>query len=133
MAKLDMNELDTGNNSVASVVARIQEFDRQRKETDAQRRTLERLIVAQPTNKMFMDTPLKELVDTIKAQNEILSKQVELLKEENDLQKEQIDAVKASEEQAHKESGRARIFSWITFCITTIISIVALTVSIVGK
>lgn len=130
MAKLNIDQINACNSAIANTAAQFQEFERQREEMDAHRRALERMVVAKPVVKIAADGPLQELVDTIKAQNEILSKQVELLKEENERQKEQIDAAQAAEAQAHKEAIRSRIFNWVTFGITTVISIAALIISI---
>lgn len=130
MAKLNVDQINAFNSAVANTAAQFQEFERQREEMDAHRRALERMVVAKPVVKIAADGPLHELVDTIKAQNEILSKQVDLLKEENERQKKQIDAAQAAEEQARKEAVHSRIFNWITFGITTAISIAALIISI---
>lgn len=96
-----------------------------------QQRAIERMLVAQPVVKASVDSPLKELVDTIKAQNEILSKQVDLLVEENERQKVQIATVEETEKQARKEALHSRVFNWVTFGVTTAISIAALIISIV--
>lgn len=138
MAKLDIDKINAFNNGVTKIAAQFQEFERQREEIDAQRQALERMVVTQPVVaqsvvKLSGDTPLRELVDTIKAQNEILSKQVDLLKEENERQKEQVDTAKEAEKQARKEALRSRVFNWVTFGITTVISIAALIISIFVK
>ncbi len=67
---------------------------------------------------------LQEVITTIKNQNEILVKQMSLLQEENERQKEQV-------KQAEKAARKAQIFSWVTFAITTAISVVAIIISIV--
>lgn len=131
MANLDMNQINAFSNSIARAASQFQEFERQREEMVAQQRALERMLVAQPVVKTSVDSPLKELVDTIKAQNEILSKQVDLLVEENERQKDQIATVEAAEEQARKEALHSRVFNWVTFGVTTAISIAALIISIV--
>ena len=138
MAKLDIDQINAFSNGIAKAATQFQEFERQRQEMDARRQALERMVVSQPVVtqpvvKLSADAPLKELIDTIKAQNEILSKQVDLLKEENERQKEQVDTAKESEEQARKEALRSRVFNWVTFGITTVISIAALIISIFLK
>lgn len=138
MAKLDINQINAFSNGIAKAATQFQEFERQCQEMDARRQALERIVVSQPAVaqsvvKISADAPLRELIDTIKAQNEILSKQVDLLKEENERQKEQVDTAKESEEQARKEALRSRVFNWVTFCITTVISIAALIISIFAK
>lgn len=135
MAKLDINQLNAFSNGIAKAATQFQEFERQRQEMDARRQALESMVVSQPVVtqsvvKSSADAPLRELIDTIKAQNDILSKQADLLKEENERQKEQINAARASEEQARKEAAHSRVFNWITFSITTAISIAALIISI---
>jgi FMN-dependent NADH-azoreductase len=131
MAKLDMNQINAFSNSVARAASQFQEFERQREEMVEQQRAIERMLVAQPVVKASVDSPLKELVDTIKAQNEILSKQVDLLVEENERQKAQIATVEETEKQARNEALHSRVFNWVTFGVTTAISIAALIVSIV--
>lgn len=131
MAKLDMNQINAFSNSVARAASQFQEFERQREEMVEQQRAIERMLVAQPVVKASVDSPLKELVDTIKAQNEILSKQVDLLVEENERQKVQIATVEETEKQARKEALHSRVFNWVTFGVTTAISIAALIISIV--
>lgn len=131
MAKLDMNQINAFSNSVARAASQFQEFERQREEMVEQQRAIERMLVAQPVVKASVDSPLKELVDTIKAQNEILSKQVDLLVEENERQKAQIATVEETEKQARKEARHSRVFNWVTFGVTTAISIAALIISIV--
>lgn len=131
MAKLDMNQINAFSNSVARAASQFQEFERQREEMVEQQRAIERMLVAQPVAKASVDSPLKELVDTIKAQNEILSKQVDLLVEENERQKVQIATVEETEKQARKEALHSRVFNWVTFGVTTAISIAALIISIV--
>lgn len=131
MAKLDMNQINAFSNSVARAASQFQEFERQREEMVEQQRAIERMLVAQPVVKASVDSPLKELVDTIKAQNEILSKQVDLLVEENERQKVQIATVEETEKQARKEALHSRVFNWVTFGVTTTISIAALIISIV--
>lgn len=131
MAKLDMNQINAFSNSVARAASQFQEFERQREEMVEQQRAIERMLVAQPVVKASVDSPLKELVDTIKAQNEILSKQVDLLVEENERQKAQIATVEETEKQARKEALHSRVFNWVTFGVTTAISIAALIISIV--
>lgn len=131
MAKLDMNQINAFSNSVARAASQFQEFERQREEMVEQQRAIERMLVAQPVVKASVDSPLKELVDTIKAQNEILSKQVDLLVEENERQKAQIATVEETEKQAKNEALHSRVFNWVTFGVTTAISIAALIVSIV--
>lgn len=138
MAKLDINQINAFSNGIAKAATQFQEFERQCQEMDARRQALERMVVSQPVVaqsvvKISADAPLRELIDTIKAQNEILSKQVDLLKEENERQKEQVDTAKESEEQARKEALRSRVFNWVTFGITTVISIAALIISIFAK
>ena len=137
MAKLDIDQLNAFSNGIAKAATQFQEFERQRQEMDARRQALERMVISQPvvtqSVKLSADAPLKELIDTIKAQNEILSKQVDLLIEENERQKGQVAAAKESEEQARKEALRSRAFNWVTFGITTVISIAALLISIVVK
>lgn len=130
---LDLNNLNAINDGIANVAAQFQEFERQREVMAERQRMLERMVVTPSVvqvSKVSVDTPLKELVDTIKVQNEILSKQVELLKEENERQKEQVEAAKATEEEARKEARRSRVFNWVTFGITTAISVAALIISI---
>lgn len=131
MAKLDMNQINAFSNSVARAASQFQEFERQREEMVKQQRAIERMLVAQPVVKASVDSPLKELVDTIKAQNEILSKQVDLLVEENERQKVQIATVEETEKQARKEALHSRVFNWVTFGVTIAISIAALIISIV--
>lgn len=131
MAKLDMNQINAFSNSVARAASQFQEFERQREEMVEQQRAIERMLVAQPVAKASVDSPLKELVDTIKAQNEILSKQVDLLVEENERQKVQIATVEETEKQARKEALHSRVFNWVTFGVTTALSIAALIISIV--
>ncbi len=131
MAKLDMNQINAVSNGIAKAASQFQEFERQREEMVAQQRALERMLVAQPVVKTSSGSPLKELVDTIKAQNEILSKQVDLLVEENERQKAQIATVEETEKQARKEALHSRVFNWVTFGVTTAISIAALIISIV--
>lgn len=131
MAKLDMNQINAFSNSVARAASQFQEFERQREEMVEQQRAIERMLVAQPVVKASVDSPLKELVDTIKAQNEILSKQVDLLVEENERQKAQIATVEETEKQARNEALHSRVFNWVTFGVTTAISIAALIISIV--
>lgn len=131
MAKLDMNQINAFSNSVARAASQFQEFERQREDMVEQQRAIERMLVAQPVVKASVDSPLKELVDTIKAQNEILSKQVDLLVEENERQKAQIATVEETEKQARNEALHSRVFNWVTFGVTTAISIAALIVSIV--
>lgn len=133
MAKLDMNQINAFSNSVARAASQFQEFERQREEMVEQQRAIERMLVAQPVVKSSVDSPLKELVDTIKAQNEILSKQVDLLVEENERQKAQIATVEETEKQARKEALHSRVFNWVTFGVTTAISIAALIISIFAK
>lgn len=133
MAKLDMNQINALSNSVARAASQFQEFERQREEMVEQQRAIERMLVAQPVVKSSVDSPLKELVDTIKAQNEILSKQVDLLVEENERQKAQIATVEETEKQARKEALHSRVFNWVTFGVTTAISIAALIISIFAK
>ena len=133
MAKLNIDQINAFNSAIANTAAQFQEFERQREEMDAHRRALERMVVSQPVVKHAAGGPLHELVETIKAQNEILTKQVDLLKEENERQKGQIDAAQAAEEQTRKETLRSRVFNWVTFGITTVISIAALIMSIVVK
>ena len=137
MEKMDIDQINAIGNGIAKAATQFQKFERQRQEMDARRQALERMVISQPvvaqSVKLSADTPLKELIDTIKAQNEILSKQVDLLIEENERQKGQVDAAKESEEQARKETLRARVFNWVTFGITTVISIAALIISIVVK
>ena len=131
MAKLDMNQINAFSNSVARAASQFQEFERQREEMVEQQRAIERMLVAQPVVKASVDSPLKELVDTIKAQNEILSKQVDLLVDENERQKAQIATVEETEKQARKEALHSRVFNWVTFGVSTAISIAALIISIV--
>lgn len=138
MVKMEIDQINASINGITKAATQFQEFERQHQEMDARRQALERMVVSQqvvtqPVEKLSADAPLKELIDTIKAQNEILSKQVGLLKEENELQKEQVDAAKESEEQARKEALRAWRFNWGTFGITTVISIAALIISIFAK
>lgn len=133
MAKLDMNQINAFSNSVARAASQFQEFERQREEMVEQQRAIERMLVAQPVVKSSVDSPLKELVETIKAQNEILSKQVDLLVEENERQKAQIATVEETEKQARKEALHSRVFNWVTFGVTTAISIAALIISIFAK
>ena len=126
-----MNQINAFSNSVARAASQFQEFERQREEMVEQQRAIERMLVAQPVVKASVDSPLKELVDTIKAQNEILSKQVDLLVEENERQKAQIATVEETEKQARNEALHSRVFNWVTFGVTTAISIAALIISIV--
>ena len=126
-----MNQINAFSNSVARAASQFQEFERQREEMVEQQRAIERMLVAQPVVKASVDSPLKELVDTIKAQNEILSKQVDLLVEENERQKAQIATVEETEKQARKEALHSRVFNWVTFGVTTAISIASLIISIV--
>lgn len=133
MAKLNIDQINAFNSAIANTAAQFQEFERQRKQMAAQQRAYERLVASPQEVKISANGPLNELVNTIKAQNEILSKQVDLLKEENERQKEQINAAQAAEEQAHKEAIRSRVFNWVTFGITTAISIAALIISIFVK
>lgn len=133
MAKLDMNQINAFSNSVARAASQFQEFERQREEMVEQQRAIERMLVAQPVVKSSVDSPLKELVDTIKVQNEILSKQVDLLVEENERQKAQIATVEETEKQARREALHSRAFNWVTFGVTTAISIAALIISIFAK
>ncbi len=74
---------------------------------------------------------LNELVNVIKKQNNILLKQVALLTEENNRQKECTKLAKEAEKQAQREKLRARVFNWVTFGVTTAISLVSLIISIV--
>ena len=133
MAKLNIDQINAFNSAIANTAAQFQEFERQREQMAAQQRAYERLVASPQEVKISANGPLNELVNTIKAQNEILSKQVDLLKEENERQKEQINAAQAAEEQAHKEAIRSRVFNWVTFGITTAISIAALIISIFVK
>ncbi len=133
MAKLNVDRINAFNSAIANTAAQFQEFERQREQMAAQQRAYERLVASPQEVKISANGPLNELVNTIKAQNEILSKQVDLLKEENERQKEQINAAQAAEEQAHKEAIRSRVFNWVTFGITTAISIAALIISIFVK
>lgn len=133
MAKLNIEQINAFNSAIANTAAQFQEFERQREQMVAQQRAYERLVASPQEVKISANGPLNELVNTIKAQNEILSKQVDLLKEENERQKEQINAAQAAEEQAHKEAIRSRVFNWVTFGITTAISIAALIISIFVK
>ena len=128
-----MNQINAFSNSVARAASQFQEFERQREEMVEQQRAIERMLVAQPVVKSSVDSPLKELVETIKAQNEILSKQVDLLVEENERQKAQIATVEETEKQARKEALHSRVFNWVTFGVTTAISIAALIISIFAK
>jgi len=130
---IDLNKLNAINDGIANAAAQFQKFERQREEMAERQRTLERMVVTPSVvqvSKVSADTPLKELVDTIKAQNSILSKQVDLLKEENERQKKQVEAAKAAEGEARKEALHSRIFNWVTFGITTAISIAALIISV---
>ena len=54
------------------------------------------------------------------------------LQEQNSLLKSQIDEARKDSEEAKKEAKRARIFSWVSFGITTAIAVAALVVSIIS-
>lgn len=56
---------------------------------------------------------------------------VESLQEQNGILQSQIDEANKDGEEAKKEARKARIFSWVSFGVATIISLAALIVSIV--
>ena len=56
---------------------------------------------------------------------------VESLQEQNSILQSQVDEAKKDGEEAKKEAKRARVFSWASFGVATIISLAALIVSIV--
>lgn len=56
---------------------------------------------------------------------------VESLQEQNSILQSQVDEAKKDGEEAKKEARKARIFSWVSFGVATIISLAALIVSIV--
>ena len=129
---LDREQLKAINDSIAQTAAQFQAFEQQREKIAAHQRALERTIVSAPVVKLSADSPLNDLVDTMKAQNELLSKQVSLLIEENERQKAQVEAAKDAEEEAKKEALHSRVFNWITFGVTTAFSAAALVISIIA-
>lgn len=67
----------------------------------------------------------KPIVDALMEQNR-------LLQEENARQKAQLEIAQKNEEQAKKETKKAKIQSWISFGVATFLSIAALVVSIIS-
>ena len=132
MAILDREQLKAINNSIAQTAAQFQAFERDRERMAAHQRAIERTIVSSPVIKLSADSPLNDLVETMKAQNELLSQQVSLLIEENERQKAQVEAAKDAEDQAKKEALHSRVFNWITFGVTTAFSAAALVISIIA-
>lgn len=129
---LDREQLKAINDSIAQTAAQFQAFEQQREKMAAHQRALERTVASPPVVKLSADSPLNDLVDTMKAQNELLSKQVSLLIEENERQKAQVEAAKDAEDQAKKEALHSRVFNWITFGVTTAFSAAALVISIIA-
>lgn len=132
MAIFDREQLKAINDSIAQTAAQFQAFERDRESMAAHQRAIERTIVSPPVVKLSADSPLNDLVETMKAQNELLSQQVSLFIEENERQKAQIEAAKDAEEQAKKEALHSRVFNWITFGVTTAFSAAALVISIIA-
>ena len=73
---------------------------------------------------------ISELLANSKEQNRLLIEQNQLLREENERQKQQLIEEKQEKENAQKLARNARIFSWISFGVTTIISIASFLVTI---
>lgn len=71
------------------------------------------------------------LVQQLELQNKTLREQVELLKEENERQKQQLLQSQKNEELARKEAKSSKIFSYISFGVATVLSIIALIVAII--
>lgn len=81
----------------------------------------------------------ERIADTVEANKqsalpliEELKALVESLQEQNRILQSQIDEAKEDSEAAKKEAQRARVFSWVSFSVATVISIIALIVSILG-
>ena len=74
---------------------------------------------------------LQQIVRKTQEQNMILLKQNILQQEENERQKQQLIKAEESEKTAQKEARRSRIFSYISFLVATVISIISLITAIV--
>ena len=72
---------------------------------------------------------LKALVIGLQEQNRILQSQIDEAKKDSEKAKEMA---RMANEDAKKESKKARIFSWVSFGVATAISVVALVVSIIA-
>lgn len=70
---------------------------------------------------------LRSIIEETQKQNRILQQQIELLKEENERQKKEVEIARDQEQKALKEVKRATCRFWVT----TVISTIAVTVSIV--
>lgn len=98
------------------------ERERHRKEEE-QRQSALRIHEQQLAN----ETIVRQLV----TQNGTLREQVDLLKEENERQKQQLLQSQKNEELARKEAKSSKIFSYISFGVATVLSIIALVVAII--
>ena len=103
MNNLDFNNINSAY-SLANVELAMREIERENARKDAQR------------NAPIIDG-LQGIVSEMQAQNKILSQQVE-------------DAKRESEE-AKKDARNAKVFSWISFSVTTLIAVASLIVAIV--
>ena len=90
-----------------------------------------RLKKEQERRERIEDAAEAQRISTLPVVEELKSL-VEGLQEQNRILQSQIDEAKKDGEEAKKEAKKARIFSWISFGVATVISIAALVVSIIA-
>lgn len=101
-----------------SAQAFIEDRGRRRLQKEQERRErIEDAVEANKKSTLPMVEELKAIVESLQEQNSILQLQ--------------IDEAKKDSEEAKKDARKARVFSWISFGVATIISLAALIVSIV--
>ena len=81
-------------------------------------------ILLQNTANVSIVEQLKQLVEQTQLQNNFLN-------EENKRQKQQLLQSQKNEELARKEAKSSKIFSYISFGVATVLSIIALVVAII--
>ena len=103
MKGLDFNNINSAS-ALANAEIAMREIERENARKDAQR------------NVPIVDG-LHGIVSEMQAQNKILAQQVEDAKRES--------------EKAKKDARNAKVFSWISFSVTTLIAVASLIVAIV--
>lgn len=101
-----------------SAQALIEDRGRRRLQKEQERRErIEDAVEANKKSTLPMVEELKAIVESLQEQNSILQLQ--------------IDEARKDSEEAKKDARKARVFSWVSFGVATIISLAALIVSIV--
>ena len=98
---------------------------------ELQRQSMENQMLRREIEKNNPNISLQQLVSETQNQNRILSEQVSLLRQENDLQKQRIEEAREAAKEAKKDAKNAKVFSWISFAVSTLIAVASLIVAIV--